>query len=108
MTQDKFDKIFLDMLKNANKVVWIKSNRGESDIPTCNFELRNAKNEWMFDIQLDSVNPRFWYSYYRVYKVFNEQYGLEQDEIHRLMQKQLNLLFKMKDVTPTWYEHWLF
>lgn len=99
MTQDKFDEIFLGMLRKANKVVWYNDAGEESDVPTCSFMLNNAAGKFMFNISLDS-KPIFYYSYYRVYKVFNEQYDLDEDDIRRLMKKQLKLLFNMDGVTP--------
>ena len=99
MTQEKFDEIFLDMLRKSSKVVWRNYAGDKSDVPTCSFTLSNADDKFMFDISLGS-KPIFYYSYYRVYKVFNEQYDLNEADIKRLMKKQLKLLFNMDGVTP--------
>ena len=100
LTQDEFDRIFLGMLRNANKVVWYNSAGAETDIPTCRFILRNPNGEWMFDVMLDPAKPRFVYSFFRVHMYFIKHYGLEPAEIQRLMKYQLKRLFNMDGVTP--------
>lgn len=100
MTQEKFDEIFLGMLRKANKVVWLNDAGTQSDIPTCSFDLRNADGEWMFYIRLQPAKPAFWFSFERVRMVFTKQYGLSYDEIQRLMKNQLKTLFNMDAVTP--------
>lgn len=99
MTQEEFDKIFLGILKDARKVVWLTPNGNESELPTCKFELRNSKDEWMFDIDLNSDEPHFWFSTIRVQKLFSDKYGLQYKDIQVLMKKQLAELFKLNDVT---------
>ena len=100
MTQDKFDAIFLDMLRKSNRVVWINNSGTKSDLPTCDFELRTDNGSWMFYISLKAGNPKFWFSHYRVRNVFREKYGLTDVDIKRLMKNQLKLLFNMDEVTP--------
>ncbi len=100
MTQDKFDEIFLGMLRNANTVVWHKDDWDVSDIPTCSFTLRNPGGAWMFYIRLASRNPIFMYSFNLVFKVFRDQYGLAEEDIQRLMKNQMKILFNMDGVTP--------
>ena len=100
VTQETFDAIFLDMLRKANKVVWLTDAGKKTDIPTCRFALFNTDNEWMFTINLNKKTPEFWCSITRVLKVFTEQYGLKGVDIQRLMKNQLKLLFNMDEVTP--------
>lgn len=100
MTQETFDAIFLDMLRNANKVIWYDAVGAKSDIPTCTFALMNTDNEWMFIISLNKENPVFWYSYKRVFRVLNKREGLKEVDIQRLMKNQLKRLFNMDGVTP--------
>ena len=100
VTQETFDAIFLDMLRKANKVVWLTDDGKKTDIPTCRFALFNTDNEWMFTINLNKKTPEFWCSIARVLKVFTEQYGLKGVDIQRLMKNQLKLLFNMDEVTP--------
>lgn len=100
MTQETFDAIFLDMLRNANKVIWYDAVGAKSDIPTCTFALMNTDNEWMFIISLNKEKPVFWYSYKRVFRVLNKREGLKEVDIQRLMKNQLKRLFNMDGVTP--------
>lgn len=102
ITQQKFDEIFLDMLRKANKVVWLNDDGNKSDFPTWNFDLSDENGVWMFYISLNPTDPAFWFSYNRVYKFFNEQYGLKTSDIQLLMKHQLRRIFNMVGVTPNW------
>ena len=99
LSQEEFDSIFLGLLRKANTVVWHKDDGDISDVPTCNFTLRNSEGAWMFYIRLSSRNPIFMYSYYLVYKYFYEL-GLTEGDIQRLMKNQMKILFNMDGVTP--------
>lgn len=100
ITQEKFDEIFLDMLKSYNKIVWLDEYCGVSVIPTCRFQLRKSNDECIFDINLDPNDSHFWFSYDRVLSIFKNDYCLEYHDIQRLMKHQMGKLFKMNDVTP--------
>lgn len=100
VTQETFDAIFRGMLRKANTVVWLDDAGNKSDIPTCNFDLRDDNGVWMFYISLNPTSPTFWFSYLRVYKFFNENYGLETGDIQLLMKHQLKRIFNMNGVTP--------
>ena len=99
LSQEEFDAIFLGLLRNANTVVWHKDDCNVSDVPTCNFTLRNSEGAWMFYIRLSSKTPIFMYSYHFVYKYFYEL-GLTEGDIQRLMKNQMKILFNMDGVTP--------
>lgn len=101
MSQETFDEIFLDMLKKANKVVWLNYDGNKSDIPTWNFDLSDENGVWMFYISLNPSAPVFWFSYNRVYKIFNEQFGLVLSDVQLLMKHQLKRLFNGNEVTPS-------
>lgn len=101
MTQEEFDVIFLKLLKEARKVVWLTPRGRESELPTFRFELRNSDNEWMFDISLDSKNPHFWFSWERVATNIVAKNGPSYEDVQRLMKNQLAELFNLNDVTPT-------
>ena len=103
ITQETFDAIFLDMLRKANNVFWLNDAGKKSDIPTCNFDLRDDDGVWMFYISLKPTKPAFWFSHTKVYKVFNEQYGLKEVDVQRLMKNQMKLIFNMDEVTPERY-----
>lgn len=100
MTQEEFDKIFLDMMKSASGMHWLDEHGTQSDVPTCRFELYDVDGTWLFDIDLNPASTHFWLSYRRIYEVFEEKYQLQFVDIQRLMHNQLNILFKMHNVTP--------
>lgn len=100
ITQEKFDEIFLDMLKSYNKIVWLDKYNRVSDIPTCRFQLRNSHDECIFDINLDTEKPQFLFSYDRVYAIFQRDYELKYNDVQHLMKTQMSKLFKMDKATP--------
>lgn len=100
MTQEKFDEIFLEMLRKPNRVVWINNTGEKSDIPTCNFDMLDDNGLWMFYISMNPTKPEFLFSSRQVGKVFMLQYGLKEVDIQRLMKNQMKLLFNMDGVTP--------
>lgn len=59
---------------------------------------RNEKEEWIF--QQDYKNGRLWYSYYRVYKILNAEYRMNQSECDELITNVVAEAFKCKQLTP--------
>lgn len=100
MTQEKFDEIFLDILKSYSKIAWIDDNGNESDIPTSRYVLKNAAGEWLFDIDLDPKHQHFWYSATRVTNLFLCRWSLGYRSTRELMKNQLSKRFKMTDPDP--------
>ena len=104
VTQEEFDKTFLELLGKCIKTAFLDENGNLSgnlsNLPTNRIELQNADGEWMFDIQYTGKNKHFWVSY-RVWSVFEDKYNLLDTDIERLMLNQLKLLFRLYDVTPT-------
>lgn len=100
MTQEKFDEIFLDLLKKYNRVAWIDEQCGGSDVPTCRFELRDSNDMWGFDVSLDPKNSHFWFSYYRISTMFKNDYGMQEEEVRQLMRNQVSKRFKLSNVEP--------
>lgn len=100
MTQEQFDEIFLDLLKKYNRVAWIDEQYMESDIPTSRYVLKNHRDEWMFYIDLDPKHQRFLYSYYRIFSIFKNEHGLQEEDVRRLMKNQVSKRFNLKNVEP--------
>jgi hypothetical protein len=100
VTQEEFDKTFLELLGQCTKKRFLDEKGNESRLPTNRIELRNSNNEWLFDLQFTGKNKRFWVSYYRVWKIFKDTDSLEDEDIKRLMKNQMNIQFGLNDVTP--------
>ena len=99
VTQEEFDKKFLGLLGQCTKTVFLDENGFTSNLPTSRIELRNSNDEWMFDIQFTGKNKHFWANYYRVWKIFEDTYSLEDVDIKLLMNNQMNTRCGLDDVT---------
>jgi hypothetical protein len=99
VTQEEFDKTFLELLGQCTKTVFLNENGYTSNLPTNRIELRNSNNKCMFDIQFTGKNKHFWANYYRVWKIFEDTYSLEDVDIKLLMKNQMNTRFGLDDVT---------
>ena len=100
VTQEEFDKTFLELLGQCTKTVFLNENGYTSNLPTNRIELRNSNNKCMFDIQFTGKNKHFWANYYRVWKIFEDTYSLEDVDIKLLMKNQVKIQFGLDDVTP--------
>ena len=100
VSQEEFDKTFLELLGKCTKTVFLDAHRNECIVPSNRIELRNDSGEWMFDIQYTGENRHFWVNYGRVWSIFESQYGLRDNKIQRLMKNQMKLLFGITDITP--------
>ena len=100
VTQEEFDKIFLELLGQCSKTAFLNEVGDESQLPNNRIELRNSDNEWMFDIQFTGKNKHFWVHYSRVWKIFMNTYSLEDVDIKLLMKNQVKIQFGLDDVTP--------
>ena len=101
VTQEEFDKIFLEFLGQCTKTVFLNEHGYKSNLPTNRIELRNPNDEWMFDILFTGKNKHFWVSYFRIWKIFANTYSLQDDAIQRLMKNQVNTVFGLDDITST-------
>ena len=100
VTQEEFDKTFLELLGQCTNTVFLDENGFTSNLPTSRIELRNSNDEWLFDIQFTGKNKRFWVSCSRVWEIFYDKYSLQYEDIHRLMKNQMKIRFGLSDVTP--------
>ena len=100
VTQEEFDKTFLELLGQCTKTVFLDEQGNKCIVPSNRIDLRNDSREWMFDIQFTGENRHFWVNYGRVWSIFESRYGLRDNEIQRLMKNQMKLRFGMNDITP--------
>ena len=101
VTQEEFDKAFLELLSQCAKTVFFDAHGNECTVPSNRIELRNDSNKWMFDIQFTGENRHFWVNYCRVWSIFESRYGLQDDDIERLMKNQMKIRFGLDDITPS-------
>ena len=100
VSQEEFDETFLELLGKCTKTVFLDANGNECIVPNNRIDLWNDSGEWMFDIQFTGENRHFWVNYGRVWSIFESRYGLQYNEIQRLMKNQMKLRFGMNDITP--------
>ena len=96
VSQEEFDKPFLELLGKCTKTVFLDENGHKSGVPTNRIELRNSDDRRMFDIQFTG-KKHFWVNYCRVWSIFESKYGLHDNEIQRLMKNQMKLRFGMDE-----------
>jgi hypothetical protein len=105
VSQDEFDKKFLELLDRCTKTVFIDEHGNISKLPTNRIELRNKDDEWMFDIQFTGENKHFWASTLRILGILEEEYGLQVADIQRLMKNQMKIRFNLTDITLGYTAH---
>ena len=101
VSQEEFDKTFLELLGQCTKTVFLDAHGNECIVPSNRIDLRNDSGKWMFDIQFTGENRHFWVNCGRVWSIFESRYGLRDNEIQRLMKNQMKLRFGMNDITPS-------
>ena len=99
ITQEEFDKAFLGLLGKCTKTVFLDDHGNECTVPSNRIELRNDENVWMFDIQFTGEKKHFYVRYFNVWNIFESRYGLQDNEIQRLMKNQVHLRFGLTDIT---------
>ena len=91
----------LDMLEqNKSNVSFLNSDGKETKYPTSRFEILNNEGMWLFDIDYNSENKHFCYSYYKIYEVFSIKYSINYDDLQEVMKDILEEYLNLKDVTP--------
>ena len=100
VTQEEFDKTFLELLGQCTKTVFLDEDWVESKLPTNRIVLKNSNNDWMFDICFTGKNTHFWVNYSRVWKIFKDKDSLQDNDITKLMKNQVKIRFGLNDVTP--------
>ncbi len=104
-TKELVKKELLEMLeKYKSNVRFLNSDGSESKYPTSNFLILDEKGDWLFNINYDTKNPHFWYSYSRIYKFFTNKYSINYDDIQEVIKSVLVGHLNLKGVTP--HEEW--
>ena len=100
-TNELVKQEILEMLeKYKSNVRFIDENYNVSKYPTSRFEILNENREWLFDINYDSKNPRFLYSYYRVSAIFQYKYSINYNDFQEVMKSILEEHLGLNGVTP--------
>ena len=91
----------LEMLeKYKSNVRFLDVNGEASNYPTSRFEILDKNGEWLFDIDYDSKNPRFLYSFYRVWIVFFAKYSINYDDFQEVIKSILEEHLSLNGITP--------
>ena len=99
-TKELVKQEILEMLeKYKSNVKFLTKNWKESNYPTSRFEILDNNGDWLFDIDYDSENPHFWYSYDRVLSVFSVKYLINYDGFKEVMKSILVEHLNLKGVT---------
>ena len=94
-------KELLDMLeKYKSNIRFLNSDGSESKYPTSNFLILDEKGDWLFNINYDTKNPHFFYSYYRIYNFFVNKYPISSYDFQEVMVILLEEYLNLNGVTP--------
>ena len=100
-TNELVKQEILEMLeKYKSNVRFLDEIYKVSKYPTSRFEIFNENGEWLFDIDYDLKKQRFWYSYHRVWMVFNGKYSINPNDFQEVMKSILEEHLNLKGVTP--------
>ena len=100
-TKELVKQEILEMLeKFKTNVRFLDENCNVSKYPTSRFAILNENGEWLFDIDYDSKNQHFWYSFYRVWIVFLAKYSINYNDFQEVMKSILEEHLNLKAVTP--------
>ena len=100
-TKELVKQEILEMLeKHKSNIRFLDENCKVSKYPTSRFEILDNDGEWLFDINYDSKNPRFLYSYYRVFAIFRDKYSINYNDFQEVMKSILEEHLGLNGVTP--------
>ena len=100
-TKELVKQEILEMLeKYKSNVRFLDENCEVSKYPTSRFEILDKNGDWLFDIDYDSKNQHFWYSYYRVWSVFSFKYSINYNDFQEVMKSILVEHLNLNGVTP--------
>jgi len=106
-TQEEFNKFFEENifpLIDYSKTKFLDWIGNVSKTPTSTIELRDSNEGWLFNYNYnyDQKNQRCYYSYYRVYNIFMNQFSLHDDDRKRLMKGLVEKYFNLHDYRPSY------
>ena len=99
-SQEEFNKFFEENifpLIDYSKTKFLDRNNNVSETPTSRIELRNSKDAWLFDYDYNNKKQPFWYSFQRVYRIFMNEFSLQDVDRHRLMKSLVEKRFNLRD-----------
>ena len=100
-TKELVKQEILEMLeKYKSNVRFLDKNCNVSKYPTSRFEILNENGEWLFDIDYDSKNQHFLYSYYRIFIFLKLKYLINHDDFQEVMKSILEEHLNLNGVTP--------
>ena len=100
-TKELVKQEILEILeKHKSNVRFIDENYNVSKYPTSRFDILNEEGKWLFDIDYDSKNQHFWYSYYRILVIFRDKYSINYDDFQEVMKSILEEHLNLNGVTP--------
>ena len=89
----------LEIIKKNIRNIRFLDEKG-ANLPTSRVEVLNENGDWLFDIDYDEKNKHFWYSYNRIFKVFESKYNINDLNFNDIMKGVVEEDLKMGGVTP--------
>ena len=100
-TKELVKQEILEMLeKYKSNVKFLDGYFNVTKYPTSRFAILNEDGKWLFDIDYDSKNPHFCYSYFNIGNYFCDKYQINHDNIQEAMKDILDECLKLKGATP--------
>ena len=99
-TQEEFNKFFEEnifTLIDNSKTKFLDNNLNISKTPTNRIRLFNSNMAWLFDYDYNNKKQPFWYSFQRVYRIFMNEFSLQDVDRHRLMKSLVEKRFNLRD-----------
>ena len=100
-TKELVKQEILEMLeKYKSNVRFLDENYKVSKYPTSRFQILDNNGDWLFTIDYNSKNQRFWYSYHRVWMVFNGKHSINIDDFQEVMKSILEEHLNLMEAIP--------
>ena len=101
-TQEEFDKFCEENIFSQidySKMHFLTTNENISKMPTSRIELRNSKDEYIFEYNYDQENQYFKYSY-GVYLILMNKFSLQDLDLNKCMKSMLETRFNLFKCQP--------
>ena len=85
--------------KNIKNVMFLDEYGFVYDLPS-RLEIFDENRDWLFDIDYNEKNKHFWYSYNRIFKVFESKFNINLMNFNEIMNIVVKEDLKMDGVTP--------